>query len=156
MALTTSGPLSISDIYNEINPGDNNYSLASLSQTAGFTTPYNIGAFYGYSNAPAADPYFFLSLTGYYSAELTVFDLPNGFSEFTEVYLTFTFNVFDYEERDRYEDHTRGRFRFDPGVTQATDSRISRDPERATSIVSIDSWYFRNGGDGLDITDAYF
>ena len=51
MALPSSGPLSFQDIATElgVNPP---LSLASMSQTAGFTPPYAVTDFYGYGGAP--------------------------------------------------------------------------------------------------------
>jgi hypothetical protein len=48
MALPTSGPLSFLDIATEIN-GDPPYSLRSMSDFAGFSTPDSVSEFYGYS-----------------------------------------------------------------------------------------------------------
>lgn len=48
MALPTSGPLSFLDIATEIN-GDPPYSLRSMSNSAGFSTPDSVSEFYGYS-----------------------------------------------------------------------------------------------------------
>lgn len=53
MALPTSGPLSIQDIRIELD--NSNGSLATLSQAAGFSQPYAISDFYGYSNVTTSD-----------------------------------------------------------------------------------------------------
>lgn len=50
MALPTSGPLSFLDIATEIN-GDPPYSLRSMSNSAGFSTPDSVSEFYGYSGS---------------------------------------------------------------------------------------------------------
>ena len=50
MALPTSGPLSFLDIATEIN-GDPHYSLRSMSNSAGFSTPDSVSEFYGYSGS---------------------------------------------------------------------------------------------------------
>lgn len=49
MALPSSGPLSFLDIATEIN-GDPPYSLRSMSDFAGFSTPDSVSEFYGYTN----------------------------------------------------------------------------------------------------------
>ena len=53
MALPTSGPLSIQDIRIELD--NSSGSLATLSQIAGFSQPYAISDFYGYSNVTTSD-----------------------------------------------------------------------------------------------------
>lgn len=49
MALQSSGPISISQIHNEV--GNGSYSLHSLSVAAGKSTPDSMSEFYGYSRS---------------------------------------------------------------------------------------------------------
>src|SRR5690242_731951 len=54
MTLPSSGPLSISQIKAEL--GSTSNSLKTLSIAAGFTAPYKISKFYGYSSTPTVAP----------------------------------------------------------------------------------------------------
>jgi hypothetical protein len=51
MSLPSSGPISISQIHNEV--GNGSYSLHSLSVAAGKSTPDSMSEFYGWSSTPA-------------------------------------------------------------------------------------------------------
>lgn len=63
MALPTYGPLGINDIRNEL--GSTSGSLFTLSQAAGFSQPYRISNFYGYSAAVNVAYEFYVDNTEY-------------------------------------------------------------------------------------------
>jgi hypothetical protein len=54
MALQASGPISISDIQTEL--GNTSGSLSTLAQAAGFTAPYRMSDFYGYTHGGGGGP----------------------------------------------------------------------------------------------------
>lgn len=152
MALPTSGPLSISTISDTVSPGANDFSLASLSQTAGFTPPYNIAAFYGYS--PTVDVFFRFIRRGVFAVELLDYGLPNGFSEFTCLTIGFTYRVYDDGEGYEYNKTREETFCFNTNFDSMI-TTIESYPIYIMSMVSINYWYISFGGTSLNVTGVY-
>lgn len=95
MALPTSGPLSIQDIRIELD--NSSGSLATLSQIAGFSQPYAISDFYGYSNVTTSD----ITVARYISGtaayvRITSSSFEQGFSSPYVIGQGFTVNYYNY------------------------------------------------------------
>ena len=100
MALPTSGQLSINDIRNEL--GSTSGSLVNLSQLAGFSPPFRISDFYGYSPATSAvDLAGRITGTRLSSRDFQfnfLIDYASGdYSGFTQLYVDLTYFAYDYD-----------------------------------------------------------